>query len=355
MKQYIISLTIITFFPITMGFAQDLDGKPVSHKSDVNLKGEVRSYHEFKTLSKLKNGEYTIPEKPDFERYHRYDQAGILVEEKSVSLYLSKNAMTRYSHNFYTYANGKVIRQYSTREDEDKRNLILFWTYNEDGNITAEGPMNRKDQEELNPDAPYDSLFPSSTYEYDDQGRVIRLNYGNYSWTDYTYSGDGLIVTGTRKKKETGKVIGSTEYTYNEKGRLVSQITQNSLTRITLTKDVYNYDGEGRIIEEISYEEGKFRQKTLTEYDDSGHWKKRTFYDSQNGKPYLIWEFEYNEFGDKTKWTWKRDGGTRITEITWLEYEYDEKGNWVKRTEFSEKNEVPRHLSMLTTRTYDYY
>ena len=133
------------------------------------------------------------------------------------------------------------------------------------------------------------------TYKYDDKGNLIE-------WYYYELH-DGLAAT----------------YKYDAKGNLIEEI---SYSHAGVGNTTYKYDAKGNKIEENSYFIGLLDRKYTMKYDAKGNLIEGNSYEADGSLDY--------------KYTFK--------------YEFDEKGNWIKRITF--KNQIPESIE---EREFEYY
>ena len=201
----------------------------------------------------------------------------------------------------YTYENGLLVKE---RYYLDGRgNSMKVYTYNENGLVI---------QEKITFDE-VPSAGWTTTYEYDEMGRVIlrRGDYDSDKPTDETrteYDELGRIL----RVEDSDSV---TTYTYDENNNytmLTEYKNEEPVSRIEITVDEW-----GNVIRERSY-----RNEELT-HD---------------------FEFEYNEDGQRIRFSsYLTDGSTSFRYLT--TYDYDENGNLILMTVTLEEN---------VTSTYSY-
>ena len=111
--------------------------------------------------------------------------------------------------------------------------------------------------------------------------------------------------------------------------------------------DYSNYkedtDDNGNVIQ-WTYYYGNGKVGLIEEFDEKGNWIKETNYD-ENDKMSSYRTFEYDENGRVTKET---DYDTDGKVSSYCTYEYDEKGNWIKETNYDENDKMSSY------RTFEY-
>jgi YD repeat-containing protein len=217
---------------------------------------------------------------------YAYDSRGRLIEEKNIGRFGIIHAF-EFKHD----ENGDIIEQYLI--SPRGRNLYMSYKYNSSGNLI---------------DSTYYSSYHnwnrdySIRYEYDEQGRLIDEWYLDYN------------SNGTKIESESG-----TKYQYNRKGYLIEsrdlvRLADGSYETIGFTTNKYNRKGyliESRTVE--IFEDYGYETETLT-----------TFKYNRRGDVIQIAYSDYSR--DEEKFLHR--GTSRY------EYEYDKKGNWIKKTSF---------------------
>lgn len=184
----------------------------------------------------------------------------------------------------------------------------------------------------------YDADSPAGCYEYiyDSMGNEIEYNWvevdgtrEHYTFWDYDENGnliqetsvnlygDDNIVTYENETDEQGNVISCIEY-YNS-GELSGKRT-------------YEYFESGAVKKENRYmEDGTLKEELF--YDEHGNMLEDKYY--QDGELYIhsVFEYEYDENGNKTKRTSLSDEPQKI--VTYVNY-YDEWNNLIKQENYGE-------------------
>lgn len=105
-------------------------------------------------------------------------------------------------------------------------------------------------------------------------------------------------------------------YKYDQKGNRIEHTAYD-------IKYSYQYNDKGQVIEENIHDEmDKISTKTIIKYDKKGNFIKKTAH--------------YLDVSTKENYTYQ--------------YTYDQKGNWVKRIEYKDKNPI-----QITERVIEYY
>lgn len=219
------------------------------------------------------------------KQYHYYDENNRLIEYKSVM----KGVMPESVHIYYDY-------------DGDKRSGVryVYDEHPERNHETKYIHVNKNCVQHV------DSLEGTSTYEYDDNSKLIKLTKADGSFTKYTYDENGKKIL---EEDSDGKIE---TYEYN---------SQNLLVKKTIGENVYiyEYDSQGRLVKEIDG-----NSIYIYEYDVDPKYGeiKRTLYLYDGEKTFLTYVQDENdvlvEFGSSTMTTVYR----KITK-----YKYWENGN----------------------------
>jgi len=199
--------------------------------------------------------------------------------------------------NFSIISNGEKIRHIYNQE-------VLF---NLDGNqiekneYIPDGTLANRTvylyrQDQLVEYNNYDSqgmLFGTGKYLTDEEGIVIRLDYkttdGRYNWSEsYQYDDNGNLTEVKRFKTE--EVIDTRElYAFDNKGNIKeSEFHRESKL---ISKNIYKYDGGG------DYNELNFGDSVMYtykyNYDSKGNWIKKIVFENNNPSGILLREIEY--------------------------------------------------------------
>ncbi len=298
---------------------------------------------------------------------YTYDSKG------NVLSYVTSNEK---NNTYYIYnSNGKIIR-------EQSGNDYTYYTYDAKGNNLILATLKKDYQGEA--PALYDSsltCFDTTTYTYDDKGRILKEGNSNGSSVSYEYDASGNVTKETNVTVENDKTKTTvTTYTYDEMGNILTtqnegdngsyiydkagrtlRVTQNGETTRTL------YDDEGRVIQEIApedYDSSKDGLPSENTYSDAnvGH---RYVYNEVTGnldsetnrldvtttykyndvgakiqEKFDIYEFNYIPHGElesvkisgKTKVSYSYNGDSKLLSESYangdtIRYEYDDNGN----------------------------
>lgn len=204
----------------------------------------------------------------------------------------------------YTYENGLFVRErnYLNGRGTDMK----VYTYNENGLVTQE----KYTFDEV-PSAGW-----TNTYEYDEQGRVIRR------YTAY----------------DSDKPAEEVHTEYDESGRISREESKDSVT-------IYNYgeNGSYTVLTEYKNEATVTRLERIT--DERGNMIRERHY--RNGELTRDHVYEYNEKDQKIKnYLCPTDGSASMSNV--IEYDYDERGNLIRTTITSDEDDIT------TVHSYEY-
>ena len=241
------------------------------------------------------------------------------------------------SNTYYTYdSNKRVVREQVGDE-------YIYYTYDSKGNNLVCATL----KEDYTGDIPalYDSsltCFDTTTYTYDDKGRVTSEVYSAGGSVSYEYDNRGNVTKETTVTIENDEIKTTVvNYTYDSFGNLLTSSTGND----TLS---YIYDASGRILLEnvngnytrIIYDDlGRVIQGIVPQDYDStkdGLPTANTYSDSNVGHRYVYNETtgnldsETNRLGVETTYTYYDTGEKKTESFDIYEYDYNIKGNLTK-------------------------
>lgn len=335
---------------------------PVEYTDESGTKTEY-SYDNHYRVKTEKSGDETTT--------YTYDSKG------NVLSYVTSNEK---NNTYYTYnSSGNVVR-------EQTGNDYTYYTYDSKGNNLVLATL-KKDYKGEAPEL-YDSsltCFDTTTYIYDNKGRVTKEENSDGSSVSYEYDASGNVTKETNVTVENDKTKTTvTTYTYDDMGNLLTtqsegdsatyvydkagrtlRVTQNGETTRTL------YDNEGRVIQEIApedYDSSKDGLPSENTYSDTnvGH---RYFYNETTGnldreinrlnvettykyndvgakiqEKFDIYEFNYIPHGElesvkisgKTKVSYSYDDDNKLLSESYangdtVHYEYDDNGNLARQ------------------------
>lgn len=239
---------------------------------------------------------------------------------------------------------------------------------------------------------------------FDADGEVTGRVFYSYSFMDgslryrivSTYGADGLRALSENVTPD-GSIVGRTEFTYDGEGRLVEEAAYDEEGTET-RRQVSGYDADGNLVERDTYRDGELVGRSEFEYDGEGRRTAARAYDAdgtlRRETTYSVPDLEYetlrydggqvetrsvaveNEFGPVSYETFLPDGtldnatyftydeagrmierqdmvtyesmGTvqQSTSRAFYEYEFDDVGNWVRRTTIEDAGMGPAAIEL---------
>jgi TonB family protein len=180
-------------------------------------------------------------------------------------------------------------------------------TYEAKGKLSSKIIYKSDEKGRVSETATYDekrALVSRSLYSYDDAGRRRELR---------------------REEKEEPST--TTKYKYDESGRPIEIASVNDGGEL-VSKTVYAYSPGVALVEHTAYKEKIISQKTIRVRDEQKHRTDVGLYRA-DGEMSWKWSFVWDEQGNVTKEEFNND--LLLTKSEYA-YEFDQLGNWVKRT-----------------------
>ncbi|MFL6332510.1 MAG: hypothetical protein ACJ754_04115 [Pyrinomonadaceae bacterium] len=232
---------------------------------------------------------------------------------------------------------------------EGDRVPAQFASFDEKGNTTG--------QSVFNPDgSPKWKLGWGHTY--DPKGRETERTFLNSqgaltSRAVFVYDGQGRKVEITFYNPG-GAVNHIETFAYDDRGRIIREAHLNPDGTIRNTS-VYTYDtGDGPTERVIHKPDGTLLRRNVFTYDEKGRETEWVIYRG-DGTPAMGWRRGYDERGNVMESLRYGDGVLVSREA--FTYEFDTRGNWVKRRVVREtmKGSTPRTEIEVNYRTITYY
>lgn len=189
------------------------------------------------------------------------------------------------------------------------------------------------------------------TYMYDSKGNVNEENI--YLATEYVqykavnkYDKKNRKISEARYDKNSKKLY-ETVFKY-EGDNLIKKYTLNEKGEIDYSED-FTHDKKGNVLTHLTFE--KFdNSKTLDiySYDEKGN---KTIWDvSKDGKPFMKAVYTYDKNNNNTMIAVTDATGNEVDKREYV-YEYDAKGNWIKRT--TKIKGIPTYIAERQISYYD--
>lgn len=186
--------------------------------------------------------------------------------------------------------------------------------------------------------------FITELTNFDDDGDI-------YSKHIYTYN-DNSLLTQLADYDEDGRLEKKQKYSYD--GKKLSSLIIYDKDGSETSRFEYEYDG-ARIIEGRCFEGKNLSSRFENEYHTGKILAKQTSFDADGNVIYEVQydkkgrfikqksenisvEIEYNEYGLRSSIKINDD-------ITYFEYEYDKKKNWIKRISYEGEAKEPDEIS----------
>lgn len=255
-----------------------------------------------------------------------YSQKNDLSEKELIGKVLTLNETTKY------YDDDGIIK------DENK----YIYTFNSYGFIVKQNYFYNG------------TLENTDSYSYDGS-KIIRRNsqdkHGNTDEELFSYPKNSKRIS-IKKTSIYNSITNLDTFEYldslDSKGNLV---IHNLFWRNGNYKDVYLRNTDGAVIEAKTYKEGILENLSLYSYDLQGRRVKFNHYNRGGSFHYSETTYAYVQNGIEVDYR-------NFDFTTWSEYykyiyEYDSKGNWVKRYKHDLNNQSK--LTEITTRFIEYY
>lgn len=227
--------------------------------------------------------------------------------------------------------------------------------------LNSTGPM---------PEGAYDTL---TEIRYNTAGNMTLLETSNGPGApgivrdEYEYDPTGKIITNSVSFKSSNRTYKEYMYKYDRRGRVIEETDHNnsytiynkynSLGQIRQRRTAFN-DPSGEPVADTTrykYSQGKLRKVTegsrsrTYHYASGGQLSEIRYSDGQKDR--------FDTHGNLIEMTMpvvvqpqgEKEGYTIVTSISAV-YEYDPRGNWIKRTQYYEGRPIN-----VTTRTIEYY
>ena len=161
-------------------------------------------------------------------------------------------------------------------------------------------------------------------------------------------------------------IIGRTYYSYDAQNTLKETWVEDSERQIE-SRTLLRYDAQGRLLQRsLNDAAGNSYKREVFSYEGNNVSKKVVF--DRNGKKMQEWRYEYDENNEPVSQTlydyseaYKgKENPSYFDEaepemyITIFQYEYDDHGNWTRRTE-SELEDGDPKMQYIVTREIEYY
>ena len=238
----------------------------------------------------------------------------------------------------------KVVQR--TQYIDGKASIITKYAYNSYNNnttVTRRKPDN-KQIDKIVKSYNADKLDEQKTFNNDNKG-IDRVTYA--------YDKNGNLI-GENLYLGTEAVQYKNVYEYDDNGKKTSDIRYNKDSEIVY-KTLFEYDGDKISVRETTNGDGEVEYIEKFTYDDKGNVTVKSTYEKYDDSETTD-KFRYDEKGNKISWVIDKNGveimkaeytyddksnltliqtyyGDKLseTEERSYTYEYDDKGNWIKK------------------------
>lgn len=187
------------------------------------------------------------------------------------------------------------------------------------------------------------------TYTYTDGGLLAKkLNQDTFGsdYEEFTYNSKGQL-TWSKSKMLDGSLWDATDYIYNQAGKQIrvnSYDEEMSIWQFKLT----DYDKKNKLLEMREYTmPDSLNPTAIHRYDTNGLEIEHTSF--RKDRSSTTWKTAYDEHGNMTLRTTTPEVSKYDVPMH-VRYDYDKKGNWIKRDKYQSGNLVESR-----TRTIIYY
>lgn len=386
-----IRVLVLLLFAISLnGFGQD---EPQRNTKDFGLVGNVKSVK--KRLYKPKDGtSATNTESRIFvtfmdrvDNYQLFNERGLLLQignlDKHDSIivnqsitYNSKDSITEevyydnagknFRRNYFVYDdNGNLIESASIDASDAESSKITRYKYNPAGQLIEEAHSALDGSNAYRVETSYNKkgLWETITI-YDTDGTIAEKQTCKYNKSgipvEISYYGENAkFLYKCSSKYDTKDNSVETKITTTLGVEVLSytdflNANKQFVKKHKVTNDFeikgyvqYKYNSKGVSVEEETYRpEGTLKNRNV--YDDNRNLLEMNRFE-QDGTIGYKSTFKYDTKNNPTEWVnYEKDGSKKST--TTYTYEYDSRGNWIKRVIFSDSEPA-----LVTTREIEYY
>lgn len=188
----------------------------------------------------------------------------------------------------------------------------------------------------------------TSKYVYDDEGNLLRVEAyvnGEFDYVERTFTYAGDRKTSEIENDENGEALYSNSYQYNEKGEVISY-TRDEVQNKDRRVYEFQYNEGGDRVKDLVYDYGmKLIAKVNRDFDGQ---HRLLGYVEEDLDNYREVKMEYQ--GDLVVKNSILDREGKV--VSWAEYEYDETGKEVRSTEFARDEVNPENFRTISETTY---
>ena len=311
----------------------------------------------------------------------------------------NNDSVTGYGKTSYSFINNKwvVTKMFITTSSDYEKNLKIFYTYDKLGNI-IESHLYRNDKLEKKEVANYNNTNKLLTYtEYNDSGKKVKERFYEYDTqgniivekfiTGFNYFEHKKYVYEKNRFKieeiwldENDNITFKIESKFDLQGKNIESNVHSSNNEFEIKKFIYTYNSNGKLESEYrKYPSGEKKLVKTYSYFQNGNIREEKYsnahkiYDTnrrliEDSNEFFKHTYKYNNSGsliesEEISYDKIKDGNAIskkiISSIRKTKYEFDVKGNWIKKIEsrtFSEtgKNVLVPDTYSITERIIKY-
>ena len=316
-----------------------LISKEISKYNDKGNVTEIASYDSDGSIKQKQTKKYN--DKENVIEHVRYKSGGAL-DCKETYRYNKKGILIEYVR----YKSDGALDCKETYRYNKKGSLIEHVRYKSGGELDCKETYshNKKENKKEKKHIRYasdGSLYVkySEIYKYDKKANLIELirykSGGALYWKEtYRYNKKGSLIEQARYDSN-GSIQQKQTKKYDDKENLISKTDYSRIrySKIKKQKTIYKYDGKGNKLERVFYMSDKpLRREYNKNFDDKGNLTEKDNFDIYWC---LEWKdtYKYNEKGILIEWARIDSDGNFHFKYT-LNYVYDSKGNWIKKSPF---------------------
>ena len=345
----------------------------VNEHGDITKETQIIDYEGKKTSTEYtyeytydENGKITQKYKvwpnqeSDTTEYIYNEQGDVIKETYSSSVNSTKISEYEYEYN----ADGEKVK--ITKTINEYRESKALYEYDSHGSKIYEASADIERRYEYT----YDELGRVATmlqdfdtkqmfeYTYDEKGNEIkRVSYSTNApdiknTIERIFDENGNVVK-TTESKDNGRYVYITTQTYDERGNILTNFKVGENSEVETDRvHSYVYDDDGKIIEETTGTRGaESGNRYVYEYDERGNNVKRELYFGDELDSTIIRSYDDDDNVIKMVIDYAKEG--KVSSV--YEYEYDECGNLIYELRQNEQYSSNTMATVYEFSNYEYY
>ena len=296
----------------------------------------------------------------DTTEYIYNEQGDVIKETYSSSVNSTKISEYEYEYN----ADGEKVK--ITKTINEYRESKALYEYDSHGSKIYEASADIERRYEYT----YDELGRVATmlqdfdtkqmfeYTYDEKGNEIkRVSYSTNApdiknTIERIFDENGNVVK-TTESKDNGRYVYITTQTYDERGNILTNFKVGENSEVETDRvHSYVYDDDGKIIEETTGTRGaESGNRYVYEYDERGNNVKRELYFGDELDSTIIRSYDDDDNVIKMVIDYAKEG--KVSSV--YEYEYDECGNLIYELRQNEQYSSNTMATVYEFSNYEYY